>query len=117
MARCALDISLQALEPVAAATWGQSTSAWVYGVSSAVIGLCSILVASTLAYMVWREPGLPFKRTALALGVLLSGGGVSFLLSTSAAPPQHLADTLLRALTAVAALIAAVTLPNLVPKA
>src|SRR5262245_54973519 len=115
MPRWVADFALQALAPPASVPWGQSRGGWVLFCTSLLIGISSAVIAATLGYMVWRGRELPFKRTALAFGAFIVGGGLTFGLSTLS--PQHpTVDLLLRVFTALAALCSAAMLLSLVPK-
>ncbi len=116
MPRWIVDFSLHALAPPGAAPWGQTGERWVQLGASIVIGLASVVIAATLAYMVWRGRDLPFRRTALAFGAFVVGGGLIFLLKTVAVQPSPHLETLLAVFTALAALCTAVMLPPLVPR-
>jgi signal transduction histidine kinase len=86
--------------------------------TNVVIALSFITIAALLAYLVWRGRDLPFKRTALAFGAFIVGGGLTFLLEAFyAGPPPHYLDFGLRLFTAVAAVGTALMLPRLTTQA
>jgi signal transduction histidine kinase len=118
MAQWIADISLQALTSPAGAAWGQSSGWWVFVAANVLIGVSSIVIASTLGYMFWRGRDLPFRRMALALGVFMLAGGLTRLsLVFGEAAPLHYGRAALLTLTALAAMAVAVMLVRLVPKA
>jgi signal transduction histidine kinase len=119
MPPCVVDFPLATVfAPLAGAAWGQSTLHFVHIGTNVVIGLSCLVIAGSLGFLVWRGQDVPFKRTALAFGTFGVGAGLMFLLdAVSEAPELGLEGLVIRTLTAIAALAAAVLLLNLVPKA
>ena len=86
--------------------------------TNALIGGAYVAIAATLAYMVYRIGDLPFRAMYIAFGLFIVSCGVTHFMDVWVIwHPDYWFDGGVRAVTAVASIGTAITLPPLVPKA
>jgi len=86
--------------------------------TNALIGVAYVAIAATLAYMVYRIGDLPFRAMYIAFGLFIVSCGVTHFMDVWVIwHPDYWFDGGVRAVTAVASIGTAITLPPLVPKA
>ncbi|APR86892.1 Periplasmic Sensor Hybrid Histidine Kinase [Minicystis rosea] len=92
--------------------------AWLHAVADVVIGVGCLAVATTLAVFMQRLRSERGNRAPIALGVFAVLGAALFLLDACGVFwPLPLADGVIRVVTALSAVAAALLLPHLAPRA